>query len=147
MNGTVTKIRIRSTTITNADRQAFIVPNKTLITGSLLNWTLNSAVCRIAIRFGVACGSDTEQARQMLLEIAQSHPFVLDEPAPVANFEAFGDSSLNLVLFAFLPDVKNRTKTITELHTEIDRRFAKAGIDIPNPQMDINLHEALPASE
>ena len=72
---------------------------------------------------------------------------MLDEPAPVANFEAFGDSSLNLVLFAYLPDVKNRTKTISELHTEIDRRFAKAGIDIPNPQMDINLHEALTASD
>ena len=135
--GTVTKIRIRATTITNGERQEFVVPNKRLITGSLLNWTLNAAVNRITIRLGVACGSDTDKARQILREIAADHPFVLDEPMPIATFEQFGDSSLDLVLYAYLPDLDNRTNTISELHTEIDKRFAAAGIDIPNPQFDI----------
>jgi potassium efflux system protein len=137
--GTVTKIRIRATTITNGERQEFIVPNKRLITGSLLNWTLNAAVNRITIRFGVACGSDTDKARQILRDIAADHPLVLADPAPMAIFEQFGDSSLNLVLYAYLPDLDNRTNTISELHTKIDKRFAAAGIDIPNPQFDFHL--------
>jgi potassium efflux system protein len=135
--GIVTKIRIRATAITNGDRQDFVVPNKRLITGSLLNWTLNAAVNRITIRLGVACGSDTGKARQILRDIAADHPLVLADPAPMATFEQFGDSSLNLVLYAYLPDLDNRT--ISELHTEIDKRFAAAGIDIPNPQFDFHL--------
>ena len=57
----------------------------------------------------------------------------------MAAFEQFADSSLNLVLRAFLPDRDNRIGVITELHTEIDRRFAEAGIEIAFPQRDIHI--------
>ncbi len=138
VSGTVSKIRIRATTIINGDRQDFVVPNKRLITGSLLNWTLSAGTNRVIIRLGVACGSDTDKARQILLDVAADHPFVLDEPMPIATFEQFGDSSLDLVLYAYLPDLDNRTNTISELHTEINKRFTAAGIDIPNPQFDVH---------
>jgi potassium efflux system protein len=140
VTGTVTKIRIRATTITNGDRQAFVVPNKTLITGSLLNWTLNEPLNRITLRVGVARGTDTDQARQILLEVAADHPTVLKDPSPMAVFEEFGPGSRNLVLYAYLAALDNRSGTVTEMLTEIDTRFAAAGIEIPNPQMDINLH-------
>jgi potassium efflux system protein len=139
VTGTVTKIRMRATTITNWDRQEFVVPNKTLITNTLLNWTLSAAVNRIVIPVGVAYGSDTELARQILLDAAADHPLVLDDPAPMATFEEFADSSLALVLRAFLPNLDNRLATITELHTEISKRFAAAGIEIAFPQQDLHL--------
>ena len=47
---------------------------------------------------------------------------------------------MNLVLYAYLPDLDNRTRTISELDTEINKPFTAAGIDIPNPQLDLNLH-------
>ncbi len=138
--GTVSKIRIRATTITTGDRQDFLVPNKTLITSSILNWTLTAKLNRIVIRLGVAAGTDTEKARQLLLDIAAEHPLVLKDPAPVAFLEQFGASSLDLVLFAFLAEMSSRTRTISDLYTEIDKRFSAAGIDIPNPQFDLHLH-------
>ncbi len=138
--GTVTKIRIRATTITNGDRQDFVVPNKRLITGSILNWTLTARLNRIIIRLGVACGTDPEKARKILLDAAADHPLILSDPAPAATFEQFGESSLNLALYAYLPDLANRTSTITDLHTEINKRFAAAGIEIPNPQYDLHIH-------
>jgi potassium efflux system protein len=52
--GTVTKIQMRATTITNWDRQDFVVPNKTMITGTILNWTLSASLNRILIPVGVA---------------------------------------------------------------------------------------------
>ncbi len=131
VTGTVTKIQIRSTTITNGDRQAFIVPNKSLITGSLLNWTLNAGLNRIIVRLAVASDTDTEKARRILLAVAADHPLILDNPAPMATFEEFGKGSLNLVLYAFLADLDSRSNTVTELHTEIKKRFAEAGISIP----------------
>ncbi len=144
ITGTVTSIRMRATTITNWDRQDFIVPNKEFVTGSIINWTLSNSITRFIVRVGVAYGSDTEQAREILLEVARNHPLVLDEPAPAANFEAFGDSTLNLTLRCYLPDLDNRLRVITELHTEIDRRFKEAGIEIAFPQHDLHLRSIDP---
>jgi potassium efflux system protein len=68
---------------------------------------------------------------------------MLDEPKPMATFEEFADSYLNLVLRAYVPDLDSRLKTITELHTEIDRRFAEAGIEIAFPQQDVHLKSSV----
>lgn len=142
--GTVSKIHLRATTITNWDRQEFVVPNKTLITSTLLNWTLSAPLNRVVIPVGVAYGSDTEQAREILLSVAADHPNVLDTPQPMATFEQFADSSLNIVLRAYLPDLDARLSTISELHTEVNQRFAKAGIEIAFPQRDLHLRSGWP---
>jgi potassium efflux system protein len=149
--GTVTKIRMRATTITNWDRHELVIPNKSLITNTLLNWTLSTSVNRIVIPIGIAYGSDTVKARQILLDAAAAHPLILDDPAPMATFDQFADSSLSLTLRAFLPDVDNRVSTITDLLTEIDRCFAEAGIEISFPQRDLHLRSgwgtAFPSGE
>lgn len=141
--GTVTRIRMRATTITNWDRQELVVPNKTLITNTFLNWTLSGTISRIVVNVGAAYGSDTDQARDILVSVAQDHPIIMDEPKPMATFEEFADSYLNLVLRAYVPDLDSRLKTITELHTEIDRRFAEAGIEIAFPQQDVHLKSSV----
>ncbi|MEZ6119455.1 MAG: hypothetical protein R3C28_23200 [Pirellulaceae bacterium] len=64
---------------------------------------------------------------------------ILDDPAPIASFESFGDSTLDLVLRCYLPDLENRLTTITDLHRAIDEQFNKAGIEIAFPQQDIHI--------
>ena len=78
-------------------------------------------------------------ARNILVSVAQDHPVIMDEPKPMATFEEFADSYLNLVLRCYVPDLDSRLKTITELHTEIDRRFAEAGLEIAFPQQDVHV--------
>jgi potassium efflux system protein len=94
---------------------------------------------RIIINVGIAYGSDTEMARELLLKTAQEHPNVLDDPPPVATFEGFGDNALNFTLRCFLPNLDNRLATITELHLAIDKAFRKAEITIAFPQRDVHL--------
>ncbi len=144
VTGTVSRIRMRATTITNWDRQDYIVPNKQLITGSLINWTLTNTINRIVIPIGVAYGSDTGQAMKLLRETAESHPLIMDDPAPLISFESFGESTLDLILRCYLPNMDSRIKTITELHGEIDRRFREAGIEIAFPQHDLHLRSMDP---
>ena len=139
VTGVVSRIRIRATSITNWDRKEYVVPNKEFITGRLLNWTLSDKVNRIVVEVGLAYGSDTEQARELLLKSANDHPMVLKDPAAVATFEGFGDNSLNLVLRAFLPSLENRLQVIHELHTAIDQAFRKAKIEIAFPQRDLHI--------
>jgi potassium-dependent mechanosensitive channel len=144
VSGIVTRIRIRATTITNWDRQELVVPNKEFITGRILNWTLSNTVNRIVITVGVAYGSDTDQARNLLLDVANKHPLIMKEPGPMATFEGFDDSTLRLVLRCYLPNLDNRLSVITELHTAIDQAYKEAGIEISFPQQDIHVRTSPP---
>ena len=74
--GTVTQILMRATTITNWDRQEFVVPNKTLITSPLLNLTLSSPLNRIELPVGVAYSSDIDKVIETLKEIKKSNPYI-----------------------------------------------------------------------
>ncbi|MCR9198591.1 MAG: mechanosensitive ion channel [Planctomycetaceae bacterium] len=143
VTGIVSRIQIRATTITDWDRKEYIVPNKEFVTGRLLNWTLTDQTNRVVIQVGVAYGSDTSLARSLLLQAASDHPLVLEDPGPVATFESFGDSTLDLLLRCYLPDLDNRLSVITELHESIDDLFKKAQIEISFPQQDIYIR-ALP---
>lgn len=136
-SGVVNRIRMRSTTIVDWDRKEYIVPNKDLVTERLLNWTLSDQVNRIELRVGVAYGADTERACELLLEAAREQPDVVADPPPIAAFDGFGDSSLNLVLRCFLPSLEKRMQTIHALHTAVDHKFRQAGIEIPFPQRDL----------
>jgi potassium efflux system protein len=145
VTGTVTRIRMRATTVTNWDRQEYIVPNKQLVTGTFTNWTLTSPINRIVIIVGVAYGSDTGKALQILRDVAHDHPRIMDEPAPVVTFDQFADSTLNLMLRCYLPDMDGRWVTVSELNEAIDDRFKKAGIEIAFPQQDLHLKSINPA--
>ena len=138
--GTVSRIRFRATTIVDGDRKELIVPNKSFITGNLLNWTLSDSINRVAIRVGVAYGSDPDRVRDLLLKIASEHPALLQNPAPSATLESLGDSSLQFELKAFLPNLKDRLKTTHELNAMIHGRFRAAGIDIPFPQQEVSVN-------
>jgi len=142
--GTVSRIRIRATTIINWERQELVIPNKSFITGTLINWTLSDTVNRVIITVGVGYGSDTKQAMEIMRQIAIEHPDILDDPAPRITFELFGDNSLNLLMRGYLNDIDKRLTVITELHQEILERFREAGIEIAFPQRDVHLDTSRP---
>lgn len=139
VTGVVSQIHIRATTITNWDRKDFVVPNKDLITGRLLNWTLSDMSSRIVINVGVAYDTDPDQPSQLLREIVTSHPKVLSDPGPGVTFEAFNDSSLLFVVRCYVGSVNDRLSTTHELHTEILKRFNVENIEIAFPQLDVNV--------
>jgi len=138
-SGTVIRIRIRATTIRNFDEKELLIPNKELITGRVLNWTLSDEITRIIVKVGIAYGSDVESAMAIIDEIAQENERTLIDPPPVVNFEQFTDNSLLLTVRAYVATQSDRLRAITELHKEIDKRFRVAGIVIPFPQQDVRI--------
>jgi potassium-dependent mechanosensitive channel len=139
ISGTVTKIRMRATTIVDWDRKELIIPNKTFITGDVINWTLNDPILRVVIPVGIAYGSDTVKAEQTLLRVADEHPIVLKDPPPSVVFSEFGDSSLNFNLRVFIPHISELVKVRHEMHRAIDQAFREANIEIAFPQRDIHV--------
>lgn len=138
-DGTVTKIRIRATTIRDWDGKELLVPNKEFITGKLLNWTLSDTQTRIVVNVGIAYSSDVEQALKILSDVVHAHPRTLTEPSPLIVFENFGENALELSARCFLDSPDQRMSVMTELRTTINRAFAEAGITIAFPQRDVHV--------
>ncbi|MCA9265457.1 MAG: mechanosensitive ion channel, partial [Planctomycetales bacterium] len=142
--GEVVRIKTRATSIRDWDRKELIVPNKELVTGKVLNWTLSDTVNRICVTTGIAYGSPVEKARQIIEQIAVDHPFVEIDPAPTVTFEEFGDSSLNLTLrcYILIANMAKRLSVVNDLHTEIHRQLHEAGVEIPFPQRDLHIRSS-----
>jgi len=139
VTGTVARIRMRATVVTNHDRQELIIPNKDLITGRLINWTLTDSTNRLTLNIGIAYGSDTRKACKLLEQICAQHENLLVDPEPMVTFEAFGDSTLNIVVRCFLGTLDQRLQTIHELNTTINDRFNEEKIEISFPQRDLHI--------
>lgn len=141
--GVVSRLRIRATTVTDWDRKELIIPNKEFITGKVLNWTLSDSINRVVIPVGVAYGTDTAHVQRLLLQVAEDHPLVLNDPPPLATLEGFGENALTFVLRCFLANFENRGAVVHELHAAIDKAFRRAGIEIPFTRRDIHVHSHL----
>jgi len=147
LSGTVTRIRMRATTITDWDQKELIIPNKTFVTNQFINWTLSDNVTRLVVSVGVAYGSDTRLVTETLLSIGQAHPMVLRDPTPSALFLGFGDSTLNFELRVFIEQFTGRMALLHDLNTEINRRFNELGISIAFPQLDVHVKEFPPVAQ
>lgn len=145
LSGRVSKIQIRATTIMDADNKELIVPNKNFITERFVNWTLTDQVTRVVIDIGVSYDSDIDEVSELLMQLAQSHPKVLKEPAPAVLFNGFGESALNFQLMVHARELGDRLDIRHELNSRIFRMFKEHGIEIPFPQRDVHVR-SLPAT-
>ncbi|HFV5543806.1 TPA: mechanosensitive channel MscK [Escherichia coli] len=139
-SGTVSKIRIRATTITDFDRKEVIIPNKAFVTERLINWSLTDTTTRLVIRLGVAYGSDLEKVRKVLLKAATEHPRVMHEPMPEVFFTAFGASTLDHELRLYVRELRDRSRTVDELNRTIDQLCRENDINIAFNQLEVHLH-------
>ena len=142
VTGTVSRLAIRATTITDFDNKEVLVPNKAYITDPVVNWTLSNPVTRLVVPVGVAYGSDVDRAQAVIAQAIGKSAAVLDEPAPSVFFLGFGDSALNFEVRCFVPELSRRLPTLHELHRAIHSGLAEAGIEIPFPQRDVHVREA-----
>jgi len=138
-SGTVNKIRIRATTITDFDRKEVIIPNRAFVTERLINWSLSDTVTRVVLRIGVSYGSDLELTRRLLLQAAAENQRVMKEPAPSVYFLAFGASTLDHEMRFFVQELGDRNPALDELNRRIDHLFAEHGINIAFNQVEVTL--------
>lgn len=137
--GVVRKVNVRSTLVQTYDNASLIIPNSEFISQTVTNWSYKDPRVRRTINLGVAYGSDPEQIRAEVLQLAQQHPRVLAAPAPVVHFVDFGDSALLFRLY-YHTMLDFGMSSETELRLAINRRFQELDINIPFPQQDVHFH-------
>ena len=138
-SGTVTNISIRATTLTDFDNREVLLPNKSIITENVTNWTLNDAITRVVIKIGVAYGSDVDQVRDLLMQVLTDKKDILTQPAPQVFFLEHGDSSLNFEARVFVERTENRLPMTHAINTGFNRILAQHNISIPFPQRDLHI--------
>jgi small-conductance mechanosensitive channel len=145
VTGEVKEIGVRSSTVRTYEGAHVIVPNATLISERVTNWTFADRRRRVDLKVGVAYGSDPRRVIELLLESARGTAVALAEPPPVAVFASFGDSSLNFDLrfWTYFEDV---LVARSEVGLAVHDALKAAGIEVPFPQIDVHLTRSLPAS-
>ena len=142
VEGTVARIRTRATTIVDWDNKEVVVPNKSFITDRLVNWTLSDATTRLVIKVGIAYRNNPREAQKILLDIANSHPQVLRDPAPACPMTGFGDSTQNFELRVYVDEIGLRTSVQNELQFRIVEVCRERDIELAFPQRDIWIRNA-----
>ncbi len=146
ITGTVTAVDLRSSTILSFDGTETIVPNSVLLENKFTNWTRTDRRVRRVVRVGVAYGSPVRQVADILEDCAKRHGLVLDEPAPRAIFEDFGDNAQVFALYLWFelkPD-SSLLIVLSDLRFMIEKQMREAGIVIAFPQRDVHLDSAGP---
>ncbi len=141
ITGTVNRIRIRATHITDGDRKAVIVPNQILLTSQVINWTLTDTITRIVLTYSVNRGSDLTLVRKLLMQVTQENPRVLRDPAPTVQLTVYGATTLDHELKIYVRDLSDRGPATDELNRRIDQLFRENNINVAGvPQMDVFLN-------
>ncbi|MBZ4651323.1 MAG: mscS [Proteiniphilum sp.] len=135
--GTVQSVGILYTTLITFDNKTVHISNGPLSTGNIINYS-TQATRRVDLTVSVEYGSDVEEVKRLLLEIAERHSQVLKDPAPLSRMVKMNDSSIDFVL---------RVWTLTgdfwpvtfDLNEQVYNALNANGLNIPFPQMTIHM--------
>tara|TARA_B100001250_G_scaffold88761_1_gene73588 strand:- start:13733 stop:14560 length:828 start_codon:yes stop_codon:yes gene_type:complete len=136
--GTVDDIQIFSTVLRTPDNKVVVVPNGSIMNGSIVNFS-NQEERRIDIVIGCSYDDDIDKVKAVLADVLSKDDRILSEPKPRIALSELADSSVNFIV---RPWVKNSEyiDVLYSLLEEIKKRFDQEGISIPYPQSDVHIH-------
>ena len=136
-SGTVRDIKLFSTVITTADNQTIYIPNNSIATAIIDNYS-TADLRRVDWSVGISYGDDVDVARKAVLAMLAADSRILKDPEPVVWVAALADSSVNLSIRAW---VKNADywNVFFEHNEEFYKELPKHGLSFPFPQMDVHV--------
>lgn len=135
--GTVQSVGILYTTLTTFDNKTVYIPNGPLSTGNIVNYSTQTTR-RVDLTVNVDYGSDVEQVKRLLLDIAEKHPLVLQDPAPFSRMVKMNDSSIDFVLRVWTR-ADDFWPVTYDLNEQAYEALNEHGLNIPFPQMTVHL--------
>ncbi len=137
--GVVSEIHIFNTILKTLDNKTVVIPNGKLSNLPLINYT-TEPLRRVDWTFGIAYGDDYDKAREVITRLASEDPRILEDPALFIALSELGDSSVNIAVRAWV-EAADYWPVYFQLNEKVYRNFAKEGLNIPFPQMDVHLHQ------
>ncbi|MGL4994535.1 MAG: mechanosensitive ion channel family protein [Bacteroidales bacterium] len=136
--GTVKEILIFNTVLTTIDNKIIYVPNGSLSSGVINNYS-KSGFRRVDWTLSFAYGDDYDAAKAMLLSFIEGDDRILTEPAlPFVGLSKMSDSSIDIVMRVWTK-TENYWDLYFQINEKVYKNYAKHGLNIPFPQMDVHL--------
>ncbi len=137
--GTVEEIEIFTTTLKSPDNKTVIIPNASLTSGNIINWTVKGTR-RVDLAMGIGYGDDIDKARNIMSDIIAKDERILKDPATTIAVSELADSSVNFVVRPWV-----KSGDYWDVYFDLTEKFKKAfdaqGISIPYPQRDVHIYE------
>jgi small-conductance mechanosensitive channel len=144
--GTVIEMHARHVVVHTRDGLDILVPNETLLTGEITNWSHGDRDVRLGLPVQISYQDDPEVVIALLERVALQHPRVLRNPAPAGQLKGFGESGIDLELRIWVNDPEHGTGNVrSEVNRLIWKAFKESGITIPYPHRELFVRE-LPAA-
>jgi len=117
-----------------------LIPNATLITNRVENWTHSDNRVRLKVSVGVHYQSDVHKVIELCVEACNNTKRVLSTPAPTCLLRGFGDNSVDMEVRFWIEDAANGIANVTsDVLLKIWDAFHEHGIEIPYPQRDLHI--------
>jgi small-conductance mechanosensitive channel len=140
--GHVTKIGVRAVSVVTRDGKEHLIPNENLMTQEVENWSYSSKDVRIHIPVGISYEADLPLAQKLMVEAARASKRVLANPAPTVWLRAFGESSVDHEILAWISDPEGGVGNVqSEVLNRLWLLFKENGIALPYPQRDIHVKD------
>ena len=138
--GWVTALGGRYVSVVTRDGVEHLIPNETLISERVENWTHTHSQTRLKVDVGVHYSSDLKKVISICEEAAKAIDRVLKEPEPKCLFIDFGDSALKLQLRFWIADAHNGVQNVkSAVLLKIWEEFRAQGVEVPYPQRDLHI--------
>ncbi|SFS08797.1 Mechanosensitive ion channel [Halomicrobium zhouii] len=137
-SGVVEDISLRVTRVRTFDNELLTVPNSQLTDGVIKNPVAKEQL-RLKFDFGIGYDDDIDRATEIILEEADAHEGIMDDPAPSVRLVELGDSSVGLQSRIWIdnPSRSDFVKVRGEYVQSVKERFDAEDIDIPYPNRTI----------
>ncbi len=143
--GWVTALGGRYVSVVTRDGVEHLIPNETLITERVENWTHTNSHTRLKIPLRVHYDTDVHQAIDLCVRAAAETERVLDQPECKCLLLGFGDSGLELEVRIWIGDAHNGVQNVkSDVLLRIWELFRETGIRVPYPQRDVHFAPAEP---
>lgn len=137
VGGTVKSVSIVATTVTTADNQVIVIPNKN-VWGNVITNVTASDTRRVDLVFGISYDDSIENAGRVINKVVRAHPLVLNDPEPAVRVHELGASSVNFICRPWV-----RTSDYWTVYWDLTHQMKVAlereGLSIPYPQQDIHI--------
>jgi len=137
-SGVVEDISLRVSRVRTFDNELLTVPNSNL-TDEVVKNPVDGDRLRLKFTFGIGYDDDIEKATGIILEEAEDHPDIMDDPGPSVRLIELGDSSVGLQSRIWIADPSRAdfVRIRGEYVTAVKERFDEEGINIPYPNRTI----------
>lgn len=140
--GEITHIGIRSTRMLTRDDIEITVPNSVMGNTMIINESGGPyEKYRLRVPVGVAYGSDIDQVREVLMDIALNDEDVCAQPEARVRLRQFGASSLDFELLVWIEKPLLRGRVLDNLNCRIYKRFQAENIEIPYSKHDVYIKQ------